>query len=101
MSERKPSCVTGVDSIRPQKVRLVEVCKVNTTTPPAYEGEKPYVSTGAVINSKIEDSQVEYWSYEERPSRANLFPSKGDILFAKMQGTRKTLMIDALNFSEL
>ena len=101
MSERKPSCVTGVDSIRPQKVRLVEVCKVNTTTPPAYEGEKPYVSTGAVINSKIEDSQVEYWSYEERPSRANLFPSKGDILFAKMQGTRKTLLIDDLNFSAL
>ena len=101
MSERKPSCVTGVDSIRPQKVRLVEVCKVNTTTPPAYEGEKPYVSTGAVINSKIEDSQVEYWSYEERPSRANLFPSKGDILFAKMKGTRKTLLIDDLNFSAL
>ena len=76
------------------RVRLDDVCCINTATPSAYEGTKPYVSTGAVDNDKIDGAQVEYWSYSERPSRANLYPALGDVLFAKMQATRKTLLID-------
>jgi type I restriction enzyme, S subunit len=83
------------------RVRLGEVCEINTATPPLFCGVKPYVSTGAVIDGKIDSTQVEHWSYEERPSRANLFPSKGDVLFAKMQATRKTLIIDDVSYGSL
>ena len=84
-----------------QRARLGEVCEINTATPPLFCGVKPYVSTGAVIDGKIDSTQVEHWSCEERPSRANLFPSKGDVLFAKMQATRKTLIIDDVSYGSL
>ena len=41
-------------------------------------------------------SEVEQFDYINRPSRANLEVNKGDILFAKMQGTKKTLLINEL-----
>lgn len=59
-----------------------------------YEGEKWYVSTGAVNVDHIENKDVEIVCYDEKPSRANLLAESGDVLFAKMQGTKKTLLID-------
>lgn len=59
-----------------------------------YEGEKWYVSTGAVNVDRIENKDVEIVCYDEKPSRANLLAESGDVLFAKMQGTKKTLLID-------
>lgn len=84
----------GAESSVAKQVRLGDVCRVNTSVPSVYDGVKPYVSTGAVENDRIDDAQVEYWNYSERPSRANLYPSLGDVLFAKMRATRKTLLID-------
>ena len=59
-----------------------------------FEGQKKYISTGAVDTDHIIETDVEIVDYDGRPSRANLEVSKGDILFAKMQGTKKTLTID-------
>lgn len=59
-----------------------------------YEGKKWYVSTGAVNVNHIEKANIEKVSYYEKPTRANLIVESGDILFAKMQGTKKTLLID-------
>ncbi|WFM80918.1 restriction endonuclease subunit S [Streptococcus ruminicola] len=59
-----------------------------------YDGEKNYISTGAVDVNYIVPSEVERFEYTDRPSRANLEVDKGDILFAKMQGTKKTLLIN-------
>ena len=59
-----------------------------------FEGHKKYISTGAVDTDHITETDVEIVDYDDRPSRANLEVSKGDILFAKMQGTKKTLAID-------
>ena len=59
-----------------------------------FEGEKWYVSTGAVNVDHIENKDVEIVCYDEKPSRANLLVESGDVLFAKMQGTKKTLLID-------
>lgn len=59
-----------------------------------FEGEKWYVSTGAVNVDHIENKDVEVVCYDEKPSRANLLVESGDVLFAKMQGTKKTLLID-------
>lgn len=59
-----------------------------------FIGTKKYISTGAVDTDHIVESNVELVDYERKPSRANLEVSAGDILFAKMQGTKKTLSID-------
>ena len=63
------------------------------TTPSRFDGEKAYVSTGAVDCDHIDYTQTESVTYGNRPSRANLSVTEGDILFAKMCGTKKTLQI--------
>ena len=63
-------------------------------TPSRFEGEKTYVSTGAVDCDHVDYAQTERVTYDNRPSRANLSVAEGDILFAKMCGTKKTLRID-------
>ena len=61
---------------------------------PPFDGTRKYVSTGAVDTDRINDADVEIVDYQGKPSRANLVVSSGDVLFAKMQGTKKTLLID-------
>ena len=80
-----------------KKVRLMDVVDVNTSSSPKFEGVKRYISTGAVVDDYIDESQVVKCSYSDRPSRADLYPKIGDVLFAKMQATRKTLIIDTKN----
>ena len=60
-----------------------------------FHGTKCYVSTGAVDVDHIVETDTETVNYEEKPSRANLEVLPGDVLFAKMQGTKKTLLIDS------
>ena len=59
-----------------------------------FAGMKKYVSTVAVNVDHINDSETEIVDYDGKPSRANLEVMAGDVLFAKMQGTKKTLLID-------
>ena len=59
-----------------------------------FEGEKTYVSTGAVDCDHISLLETETIDYAGRPSRANLVVEAGDVIFAKMQATQKTLLID-------
>ena len=59
-----------------------------------YEGSKLYISTGAVDTNKIDYNQVEEVTYQNRPSRANLVVQEGDVIFAKMQATNKTIYIN-------
>lgn len=61
----------------------------NTKTVFEFSGLKKYYSTGA-----IEKDNFEYVSYENRPSRANLQPEEGCLIFAKMSNTTKTIYID-------
>ncbi len=61
---------------------------------PSFEGEKHYISTGAVEKNMIDETKVEIVSYDEKPSRANLVVEAGTLLFAKMQATEKTILID-------
>ena len=60
-----------------------------------FQGKRKYVSTGAVDVDHINEADTEIVDYQGRPSRANLEVTSGDVLFAKMQGTKKTLMIDS------
>ena len=77
------------------KRNILDCMQLVGATPAYYEGEKTYVSTGAVDCDHIDYEQTEFVTYDGRPSRANLSVSEGDILFAKMCGTKKTLRIDA------
>ena len=63
-------------------------------TPKKFTGYKKYVSTGAVNGNIIESDDIELVDYSSRPSRANLVACSGDILFAKMAETEKTLLLD-------
>ena len=62
--------------------------------PKKFDGYKKYVSTGAVNGNIIESDDIELVEYSSRPSRANLVACSGDILFAKMAETEKTLLLD-------
>lgn len=59
-----------------------------------FENTKWYISTGTVDEDHINEKGVEVVEFDTKPSRANLIVSEGDVLFAKMQGTKKTLFID-------
>ena len=59
-----------------------------------FDGNKNYISTGAVDEDHIDQSQIESVSYDLKPSRANLMTDDKSILFAKMQGTKKVLLIN-------
>ena len=59
-----------------------------------FSGYKQFVSTGAVAINHISNDDIELVDYDGKPSRANLIAKSGDILFAKMMGTKKTLHLD-------
>lgn len=59
-----------------------------------FDGNKNYISTGAVDEDHIDQSQIESVSYDLKPSRANLMTDDQSILFAKMQDTKKILLIN-------
>lgn len=73
---------------------ILECMELVGSVPPRFAGEKIYVSTGALDCDHIDYDATEQVSYENRPSRANLVAEPGDILFAKMCATKKTLQLD-------
>lgn len=80
-----------------RKYSILECISLVGTIPSSFDGEKVYVSTGAVNCNYIDHTKTELITYQNRPSRANLSANKGDILFAKMCDTQKTLYIDSKN----
>lgn len=60
-----------------------------------YEGVKRYIDTGNVQGTKIVG--FEEYSYDQKPSRANVCVRSGDVLVAKMQNSIKVLLIDEEN----
>lgn len=77
------------------KHNILEFMLLVGATPSRFKGEKIYVSTGAVDCDHVDYNQTEMVTYIDRPSRANLVAADGDILFAKMCGTKKTLRVDS------
>ena len=59
-----------------------------------FDGTKKYISTGSVSVDHIDEKNIEIITYTDKPSRADLIVEPGTLLFAKMQGTKKTLYID-------
>ena len=84
-----------------KRVPLTECWSFSGATPKKFEGEKRYISTGALDRDHVNESDVEMVTYENRPSRANLEVSEGDILFAKMASTEKTFMVDSVAANDI
>ena len=80
-----------------KRAKFTDIVSFCGTSAPRYNGIKRYVSTGALDVDHIDDTQVEVYKYEEKPSRANLVVPKGAVLFAKMQATKKTLVVDEMS----
>ncbi len=76
------------------RYNMFDCMEIVGSVPKSFQNEKNYVSTGAVDIDHIDYSQVNTITYKDRPSRANLVAKANDILFAKMQGTKKTLLLN-------
>jgi type I restriction enzyme, S subunit len=73
-----------------ETVTLSSVCTIVKQSPPQFDGYKQYVATADLQKSNIISSTKV--TYENRPSRADSTVNLGDVLFAKMAGTEKTLI---------
>jgi type I restriction enzyme S subunit len=55
-----------------------------------YAGTRPFLSTGDLQDDSLSFEQV---TYHDRPSRADISVQEGDVLFARMKGTKKVLEV--------
>ena len=78
-------------------MKFTDCIEIVGNRPDSFEGEKRYISTGALDINHIDENSVEIITYEDRPSRADLAVSAGDVIFAKMAGTQKNMVIDEEN----
>lgn len=74
-----------------EKVRILKAVDIINDSVSEYEGVRPFLSTGDLNLSTI--TNLEFLTYLEKPSRANLNVSMGDIILARMQGTVKVKVI--------
>ena len=58
-----------------------------------YDGLKKYVATADVNGTSI--SNYENIKYNEKPSRANMTPIKSSVWFAKMENSKKNILVDS------
>jgi type I restriction enzyme S subunit len=70
---------------------ILDVTDLLTSRVGTFAGLRQYVSTGSVDAICIVSS--ESVTYDNRPSRADLVAKEGDVLFARMQGTDKVLVV--------
>ncbi|MCH2228696.1 MAG: restriction endonuclease subunit S [Crocinitomicaceae bacterium] len=56
-----------------------------------FDGHKKYLATGSLVGDDINFEEV---TYQNKPSRASIEVSQGDIIFAKMKDTNKVLLVD-------
>jgi type I restriction enzyme S subunit len=74
-----------------EKVKILKAVDIINDSVSEYEGVRPFLSTGDLNLSTI--TNLEFHTYLEKPSRANLNVSNGDIILARMQGTVKVKVI--------
>ena len=78
-------------------MKFSECVEIVGSKPSRYQGIKQYVSTGALDSDHIDENSIEEYAYDDRPSRADLVAETGNVLFAKMAETKKTLVINNQN----
>jgi len=73
---------------------LLDIAPLVPTGVPNFTGEVEYYSTGSVQEDGL--SSEGRYTFESRPSRANRWTKPGDVLQARMQGTSKPLLVNAI-----
>ena len=79
-----------------EHMKITDCLDIVGERPKRFPGTKRYVSTGALEIDHIHENSVENVTYDDRPSRADLIAFPGDVLFAKMAETKKTLLVDEM-----
>lgn len=74
------------------KKNILDIVRISGESVKKFEGERNYLSTGNLDFNKIVD--LELVTYDSKPSRANQNVNVGEVIFAKMKDTKKTLVID-------
>lgn len=81
-----------------EKVKILNCVDIINDSVKYYDGKRPFLSTGDLNISEIVN--LDYLTFEEKPSRANLNVSFGDIIMARMQDTTKVYLVDK-EYSEI
>jgi len=76
-------------------VKLTDVAKISRESVKPFDGQRYYLTTGNLKEDEIE--KLDIVTYTQRPSRANLEVQKYDVIFAKMEDTKKYLLINDKN----
>ncbi len=74
-----------------KKIKLTDIAPYSGNRVQPFYGLKRYMSTGDL---NADTPSFEDVTYENRPSRADILVSEGDVLFARMAKTNKALRID-------
>ncbi|MFR3370842.1 MAG: restriction endonuclease subunit S, partial [Clostridioides difficile] len=77
------------------EAKILDVVSISGENVKKFDGERSYLSTGNLDFNKI--SNLEIVTYENKPSRANQTVNIGEVIFAKMKDTKKTLVINKTN----
>ena len=79
--------------------KILDFCEISGSSVKRYEGKRKYIATGDVLDNKI--ISFEEVDYEHKPSRANQNAEIGDVIFAKMQNTKKVIIITKENVNNI
>ncbi len=74
------------------RVDILEAVKIINNRVKTFNGKKRYLATGNLSNQGIDN--FVFVDYENKPSRADLMVSKGDLILARMKATNKVFLID-------
>jgi type I restriction enzyme S subunit len=72
-------------------VEFLEELEIINEGVQSFVGERFYMATGDLSND--DTHELESVSYQNKPSRAALTAQPGDVIFARMKGTNKVLLI--------
>jgi len=70
--------------------KVLSVAPFSGTRVKPFDGTKQYLSTGDLQDESLRFVNI---TYKDKPSRADIIVQEGDVLFAKMKGTKKVLHI--------
>lgn len=75
-------------------VKLIDVAIPRNRSVKTFSGERVYIATGDLLGNQVNPDSAEVVDFESKPSRASQETNPGDVIFAKMQATDKSLIID-------
>jgi type I restriction enzyme S subunit len=73
------------------RVDILEAVKITSNRVKPFDGKKRYLATGNLSNQGIDNFL--FVDYENKPSRADLMVSEGDLILARMKVTNKVFLI--------